>query len=196
MTNVEVFRESDLSVDEVLAVEADHILIATGATWRAEGFGRNQLQSLKTLKPASQIFTPDDIMAGNLPKGPTVIFDDDSFYMGGVIAEKIQYENAPVTMVTPENIVSAWCKYTSEQYQVQKNLLKLGIHIRTAHRVLAYNGQMVTICCVHTGRQQSIEADALVMGTARSPQDELYQTLKRHTKNGRSNTVPFVAENR
>ena len=178
MSNVEVFRESDLSVDEVLAVEADHIVISTGATWRADGFGRNHPQPLTTLSPSAQILTPDDVMAGRLPDGPTVIFDDDSFYMGGVIAERVCRENVPVTLVTPENLVSDWCEHTSEQYQVQKHLLELGVRIETAHSLLAYDGREVTICCTHTGRQQSIEANALIMVTARSPRDELYQSLK------------------
>ena len=178
MSNVEVFRESDLSVDEVLAVEADHIVISTGATWRADGFGRNHPQPLTTLSPSAQILTPDDVMAGRLPDGPTVIFDDDSFYMGGVIAERVCRENVPVTLVTPENVVSDWCEHTSEQYQVQKHLLELGVRIETAHSLLAYDGREVTICCTHTGRQQSIEAAALIMVTARSPRDELYQSLK------------------
>ena len=178
MSNVEVFRESDLNVDEVLAVEADHIVISTGATWRADGFGRNHPQPLTTLSPSAQILTPDDVMAGRLPDGPTVIFDDDSFYMGGVIAERVCRENVPVTLVTPENVVSDWCEHTSEQYQVQKHLLELGVRIETAHSLLAYDGREVTICCTHTGRQQSIEANALIMVTARSPRDELYQSLK------------------
>ncbi len=55
MSNVEVFRESDLSVDEVLAVEADHIVVSTGATWRADGIGRNHPQPLTTLSPSAQI---------------------------------------------------------------------------------------------------------------------------------------------
>jgi dimethylamine/trimethylamine dehydrogenase len=191
MSNVEVFRESDLSADEVLAVEADHIVISTGATWRADGFGRNHPQPLTTLSPSAHILTPDDVMAGRLPDGPTVIFDDDSFYMGGVIAERVRHENVAVTLVTPENVVSDWCEHTSEQYQVQKHLLELGIQIKTTHSLLAYDGREVTICCTHTGRQQSIEANALIMVTARSPRDKLYQILKQRME-GEAQT-PFLS---
>jgi len=179
MPNVEIFRESKLNVDEVLAVEADHIVFATGAAWRADGFGRGHLHPLTALSPGARILTPDDVMAGHLPDGPTVIFDDDSFYMGGVIAEQVRRANLPVSLVTPENIVSAWCEYTSEQYQVQKHLLELGVEIKTAHSLLAYDGREVTIFCTHTGRQQSLQADALIMVTARRPRDEVYQDLNR-----------------
>ena len=93
-------------------------------------------------------------------------------------------ENVPVTLVTPENIVSAWCEYTSEHYQVQKNLLELGVEIKTGHSLLAYDGREVMLCCIHTERQQSIEAGALIMVTARSPRDELYQALKQRMEEG------------
>ncbi len=184
MSNVEIFRESDLSADEVLAVEADHIVISTGATWRVDGFGRNNPQPLATLSVNARILTPDDVMAGDLPDGSTVIFDDDSFYMGGVIAERIRSENLPVTIVTPEHVVSDWCYYTSEQYQVEKRLLELGIEIKTTHNLLAYDGQKVTIGCIHTGREQTIEADALIMVTARQPRDALDQDLRRREEGG------------
>jgi len=42
----------------------------------------------------------------------------------------------------------------------------------------------VTISCTHTGRQQSIKADALIMVTARRPRDELYQNLNGRMESG------------
>jgi len=194
MPNVEVFRESKLSVDEVLAVGANHIVFATGATWRVDGLGRSNLHPLTTLSSGAQILTPDDIMAGHLPDGPTVIFDDDSFYMGGVVAEQVCRANLPVSLVTPEHCVSAWCEYTSEQYQVQKHLLELGVDIITAHNLLAYDGREVLISCTHTGREQSLKADTLILVTARSPRDEVYQELS-HRMEGEVQT-PFQSVQR
>ncbi len=177
MPNVEVFRESELSVDEVLSIGTDHVAIATGASWRSDGFGRSHPYPLDTLTNGADILTPDDIMAGRMPDGPAVVYDDDSFYMGGAIAEKLRRAGLPVTLVTPENVVSAWCEYTSEQYQVQKNLLELGVKIETAYSLLSYDGSDVMISCTHTEHQQAIKADALIMVTARQPNDELYQAL-------------------
>ncbi len=177
MPNVEIFRESELSVDEVLSIGTDHVAIATGASWRSDGFGRSHPYPLDTLTSGANILTPDDIMAGRMPDGPAVVYDDDSFYMGGAIAEKLRRAGLPVTLVTPENVVSAWCEYTSEQYQVQKNLLELGVKIETAYSLLSYDGSDVMISCTHTEHPQAIKADALIMVTARQPNDELYQAL-------------------
>ena len=93
MANVEVFRESRLSAAEALEFGADHIVVATGARWRADGVGRRITAPL-CLGPGTQVLTPDDIMAGRLPDaGPVAIFDDGHYYMGGLIAEIIIQEN-------------------------------------------------------------------------------------------------------
>jgi len=178
MTNVQVFRESELGADDVLATGADHVVIATGAHWRADGFGRSHPCPLETLNPASNILTPDDIMAGQLPSGPVVVYDDDSFYMGGLVAEKIILAGQAVTLVTPEDVVSDWCDYTSERFYVQKRLLELGVTLQTGHQLISYDGQEVRIANGYTDQERTLGANALVLVTARQPNDALYQTLK------------------
>ena len=184
MSNVEIYRQSKLSADEAIEFGADHVVIATGATWRSDGFGRSNSKPLTTLGGGAQIFTPDDIMAGTLPDGPSVVFDDDSFYMGGAIAERLRLANLPVTLVTPDNTVSAWCKYTAEQYQVQQRLLTLGVELRTGHNLVAFDGREVTICSTHTGGQLAIDARAVVMVTSRSPNNALYLQLQQRMVSG------------
>ena len=116
MTNVEVYRESDLGADDVLAAGADHVVIATGATWRRDGFGRFHPAGIADPGPAERIFTPDDVMAGRLPEGRVVVFDDDHYYMASVVAERIHAEAASVTLVTPEDKVAAWGTYTASRF--------------------------------------------------------------------------------
>ncbi len=43
MPNVEIFRESALTAEDVFATEADHVAIATGATWRRDRFNGEAL---------------------------------------------------------------------------------------------------------------------------------------------------------
>ncbi len=77
LTNVGVYLDSPLNAEDALLAEADHIVIATGATWRADGFGRTNTIAMEHLTAPEKIYTPDDIMAGRLPKGRVVVFDDD-----------------------------------------------------------------------------------------------------------------------
>ena len=58
---------------------------ATGATGLQGLVGTTEPQG-----PVGGIFTPDDIMEGRMPAvGWVVIFDDDHYYMGGVLAENV-----------------------------------------------------------------------------------------------------------
>jgi len=177
MTNVEVYRESEMGADDVLAVGADHVVVATGATWRRDGFGRFHPAGIADLGPPERIFTPDDIMAGRLPAGRVLVFDDDHYYMGAVVAERICAEGSPVTLVTPEDKAAAWSGYTDEQVRSQRRLLELGVEIVTAHGLSAFDGREAVLACAYTGRNRRIAADAVVMVTARRPNDDLYHTL-------------------
>ena len=177
MNNVEIFRDSELSADDVLAVGADHVAIATGATWRRDGFGRLHPKGIADASPAANIFTPDDVMAGRMPAGRVVVFDDDHYYMAAVIAERISAEAASVTLFTTEDMAAAWSNHTSEQTRTQRRLLQLGVEIVTAHGLMAYDGGEALFACTYTGRERCVAADSVVLVTARRPNDELYLAL-------------------
>ena len=177
MANVEVFRESELGVDDVLEVGADHVAIATGARWRADGFGRFNRSALGGL-PEGAVFTPDDIMAGRLPEGRALVFDDDHYYMGVVVAERLVAAGVSVGFVTPEDRVAAWADYTGEQTRSQRRLIEAGVDIVTAHGLTAFDGAEAVLQCAYTGRQRRMAADAVVMVTARTPNDGLFRALE------------------
>ena len=177
MSNVEVFRESDLGADDVLAAGADHVVIATGARWRADGFGRYHTDPMTELGPAEQLFTPDDIMAGRLPQGRVVVFDDDHYYMACVIAERLRMDGLSVTLVTTEDRVATWGEYTVERVRSQKRLMELDVDILTAQGLESFDGGKAEVSCIYTGRRRRLDADAVVMVTARTANDALYHAL-------------------
>ncbi len=177
MDNVEVFRESELRADDALNVGADHIVTATGSKWRCDGFGANNPTGIAGLSVVDRLYTPDDIMAGRIPDGPTVVFDDDHYYMGTVIAESIRATGAPVTLVTPEDSISAWGKYTMDRWRARTKLMEMGVDLIVANNLSAFDGKAATLACEYTGRERTIEAEALILVTARNPNDALYQAL-------------------
>ncbi|MBS4010188.1 MAG: FAD-dependent oxidoreductase, partial [Roseovarius sp.] len=79
MPNVEIFRESRLTAQDVLDVGADHVAIATGAQWRKDVFDGEVFHSVAEGAAEAHILTPDDIMAGHLPEGPCLIYDGDGY---------------------------------------------------------------------------------------------------------------------
>jgi len=89
--NVNVYRESRLSADQVIELEIPHVILATGAFWRKDGIGRTSRRAVQPHEDSEiQLMTPDDIFAGSRPaSGPIVIFDDDQAYLASVIADEL-----------------------------------------------------------------------------------------------------------
>jgi dimethylamine/trimethylamine dehydrogenase len=178
MTNVETYFDSSLTADDVMAFGFAHVAVATGATWRRDGVARTLLEPIP-IEDGAEVLTPDDLMDGKRPSGPRVVlYDDDHFYMGAVLAELLAKEDFEVTLVTPAADVSNWTANPLEQGFVQRRVLELGVAIRTHHSVTAMQAGAATASCVFTGRTSELLADSLVLVTARLPNEQLFLDLK------------------
>jgi dimethylamine/trimethylamine dehydrogenase len=176
MPNVEVYLDSRLTVEDVKEFGADHVVIATGARWRRDLFDGKRFSPIAD--DATHILTPDDIMDGSLPTGPTVVFDADGYYMGGVIAERLRKAGLEVTLVTPADRVSPWAENTGEGWRVPGHLMGLGIRLVTAHGLQWFDGTTATLACEHSGSELAVAATALVVVGQRAPVDDLYLALQ------------------
>jgi dimethylamine/trimethylamine dehydrogenase len=176
MANVEVYRASALKAEEIREFGFPHVVIATGARWRRDGVGRWHARPVSGFEGAS-VLTPDDLMEGRVPEGPVVVYDDDHYYMGGVLAEGLRSQGLDVALVTPAELASAWTANTLEIRHIQARLLGLGVRIIANRAVTAFRGNHVETACVFTGRREEIEARAVVSVTARLPEDGLYRSL-------------------
>jgi dimethylamine/trimethylamine dehydrogenase len=192
MPNVEIFLDNHLSAEDALSIGAEHIAVATGSQWRADGIGRYHSKPCLDLGPAEQLFTPTDIFKGRVPQGKAVVFDDDHYYMGSVLAEALVAQGVEVCFVTPENLVSAWGTMTDEQYQTQQRLMQLGVQIITAHGLDAFDGSKARLSCVYTERARVVEANAVVLVTARIPADGLYKEIAAEMESDTSGSVPTL----
>lgn len=192
MPNVQIYPESELSADDVVLVEPDHVVIATGSHWRGDGFGRSNTAGIAGLQARSHVFTPDDIMAGRLPEGRVLVFDDDSYYMAAVIAELLRGTATSVTYVTPENLVASFGVETAEQHGTQKRLMELGVDLVLAHNLHCFDGNEAVLECSYTGRSRTLPVDAVVTVTARSPNDTLYRQLQERASEGAAETLKSI----
>jgi len=190
MPNVDVFLDNHLNAEDALSIGAEHIVIATGSKWRADGYGRYHNKPCPDLGPAEQVFTPDDIFMGRVPQGKAVVFDDDHYYMASVLAEALVEQGVEVCFVTSENLVSAWGTMTDEQYQTQQNLMQLGVQIITAHGLDEFDGSNARLSCVYTERTRVVAADAVVLVTTRIPTDSLYKEIAGKIESDTSGSDP------
>jgi dimethylamine/trimethylamine dehydrogenase len=177
LANVETYLKSMLSADDILGFGFEHIALATGSRWRADGVARFNLRPIHIAADA-RVFTPDDLMEEKIPGGRVVIYDDDHYYMGGVLAELLLRAGARVMIVTPSSMVSDFTQLTLEQKFIQRRLLEAGVALKLTHGLGAVEKDHVKLACVYTGRLAEVEADAVVMVTARLPNEGLHVQLK------------------
>jgi dimethylamine/trimethylamine dehydrogenase len=176
LKNVEFYLESVVDEEQILEFAADRVVIATGAKWRRDGMGRWHEEPIPGWDGPS-VLTPDHIMAGAMPSGPVVVYDDDHYYMGGVIAEKLRKAGLEVTLVTPANETAIWTTHTEEQHRIQGRILELGIVLETGKSLAEVTEGSALVECIYTGKTQEIEAANVIMTTSRQPQDDLYYSL-------------------
>ena len=177
LANVSVYRESELTAEQVVEFGFEHVVIATGGRWRKDGYGRAHNDPIPGLETA-QIYTPDDLMAGAKPEGPVVVYDDDHYYMGNVLAEKLRRDGLAVTLVTPAPDIAAFTRQTLELEHVYRRLAELDVAMHTYCKMVAVDARTITMKHLRSGAEVELDAASIVMVTAREPNDQLYQELQ------------------
>jgi dimethylamine/trimethylamine dehydrogenase len=178
MPAVEIFRASRLSAEHVLEFAFPRVVLATGAHWRRDGIGRRNRTPIRGYDNGN-IYAPEDIMSDAAIAGPVVVFDDDHYYLGGVLAEKLRAAGLEVTLVTPESQASSWTWLTLEQFRIQSQLMKAGIDVVCNHNVVGINENSVELACVYTDARRELQAASVILVTARLPEEDLYLALSR-----------------
>jgi len=175
LEHVTLYPGSTLDVEDILALEHRHVVIATGARWTKMLFSPIEFPVGELDR--ERVYTPDDLALGEIPLGPVVVFDFDNYYMGGAVALHLAEHADSVTYVTTAGNVSAWTFMTNELPLVHRALSKAGVASLTLHLVADFDGETVTVADVYTGVQRRLPCRSLVIVGMRKPRDELYRAL-------------------
>ena len=177
LSNVELFRGSRMTMNDVIDLDVAHVVLATGSRWRRDGRGRSLRSAVASFADARTL-TPEEVMAGAGVQGPVVIFDDDHYYVASALAERLAAQGLAVTYVTSEGKVSAWSEYTAEQARVHARLIECGVAIIVNAIVAALMPGEAVVHCAFTGRAQRVACGSFVPVTSREPEDALWQALQ------------------
>ena len=180
MKNVAIYPSSPMTADEILESGAQNVIVATGATWRRDGVGRTLWKPIVGHE-LGNVFSPDDLMEegviSKLVSGNWVIYDDDHYYMGGVLAELLAINGCKVSLVTPAPLVSYWSQFTLEQERIQSKLMKLGVKLHTQNTVSEIGKDFVKLSNTISGEEVELPRDGVVLVSDRRPNDSLYSAL-------------------
>jgi len=177
LSNVTLYPSSLMNAEDIRQADFKRLVLATGAHWRADGISRARRKPLSGLD-LLPVFSPDDLMAGISLQGHIIIFDDDHYYMGSVLAERLTAMGCQVSLVTPAPLVSYWTQNTLEQKRIQERLARLGIRFYLQHVLESVDQAGVRIKDLISGGMAELACDGLVLVTERRSNDQLYYQLK------------------
>ncbi len=177
MSNVDIYLGNKLTAEDVVSFDSEHVIIATGSSWTRELLGGRDIPVAGL--NGTGIFTPDDILAGEMPSGRVLIYDFDHYYMGGCIAELLAGRGCDVTIATPANSVSAWTFMNNDSGNIRRRMIELGVELELEKKLLHFNEGVAELANVHAhDMRTSIESDAIVIVGVRQAEDALLQDLE------------------
>lgn len=197
MRNVTIYPSSPMTADDILESGAENVILATGAAWRRDGVGRTLWKPIPGYE-LGRVFTPDDMMEnpiiGKSVSGDWVIYDDDHYYMGGVLAELLASSGCRVALVTPAPMVSHWSQFTLEQERIQGTLMKLGVRLFPRHVLDVIGNDSVRLSGTILGNQIELPRDGVLLVSDRVPNDALYPSLKSALGDGRLRSLRVIGD--
>jgi len=207
MKNVVLYPSSPMTAEEILESGAQHIILATGATWRRDGVGRTLWKPIQG-SDSENVFTPDDLMDLTLESRSllldigqqavrlqnVVIYDDDHYYMGGVLAELLAEQGYNVSLVTPAPLISYWSQFTLEQERIQSKLMKLGVKLYPQTVLSEIKKDSVRLSHTISGNEVELPRDGVVLVSDRTPNSSLYYELKPALDEGKIKSLRIIGD--
>ncbi|HSG24988.1 MAG TPA: FAD-dependent oxidoreductase [Anaerolineales bacterium] len=193
MPNVELFPGSLMSRQDVLDSDLQHVIVATGASWRKDGIGSSRLTPVPG-HGLESVFSPDDLMEGRYPSGRVLVYDDDHYYMASVLAERLIEQGCQVTFVTPAPSIADWSANTLEQPHILRRLRSLGANLHTHTLVEKIETGRLQLSSSLKQDPEWMHVDGVVLVANRISQDGLYRELQVDLAEGRLKSLRRIGD--
>ncbi len=206
LAEVRFYPESPMEAQDVLASGCRDVVIATGSAYRRDGLGR----ALRRPVPGCErdhVRTPDNL-TGLIASGKdsvsalwpgtqgrqVLIYDDDHYCMGGLLAEWLAENGCRVTLATPAPGVSYWTQFTLEQKRILRRLRGLKVDLLPDHVLASIGPDSCSLQSTLTGDLVDLPAGGVVLVTDRLPNDSLYHALLPALQEGRLDSLRLIGD--
>jgi 2,4-dienoyl-CoA reductase-like NADH-dependent reductase (Old Yellow Enzyme family) len=176
---VDVRLGDDARAEDVLALQPDAVIVATGAHYSRGG----RSITLDADIPGHDlpfVYRPEAILLdGARPAGRVFLFDAEGYHTGTGIAELLASGGAEVQFVTAGySPVSARNTDNWEERYIVQRLKANRVRLRPTTWVRGIEQGAVRLYDVHTGEESREPADAVILSTAREPIDGIARALE------------------
>ena len=177
--SVRLHLNSYLEKDEVRAIGADVVVLATGSLPDEDATQRwlPQLGPLPGLENG-QVYSAEDVMRREARLGDSVIVYDEGGNMRGVgTAWYLAETGKQLTLVTPDPFVGKELSRTSADIPIRAKLAQLSVQMLTEHAILNWSGNGARLKNLLDGAEVDVPSSALVMATTNRAFDPLSEEL-------------------
>jgi dimethylglycine catabolism A len=177
---VAVRQGKPAAAEQVLALAADAVIVATGARYSRTGRSAFLDQDiLGADKP--HVCCPEDILEDRLhPLGKLVVVDAEATHAGSGVAELLSRRGAEVIMLSPNYAPYSHREVMSlEGDSIAQRMAEANVVFQPTTWVRRISDHDLQIIDVNSGRESVIpDVDAVVLATGRIPVDEIARELE------------------
>jgi 2,4-dienoyl-CoA reductase-like NADH-dependent reductase (Old Yellow Enzyme family)/thioredoxin reductase len=157
----------------------DHVVVATGSTYRRDGWQGQTAQSLAGWETGNCV-TWDEVATGIVsPAGAVVVVDDLQDAVAPLTAVKLAQAGCSVKLVTRWPMVGMETIPEVYYLWIRQQLLETGVEIVPDQFVKEIRGAVVELLNVYApDRTLEVGADWIVMATGRRSENALYHALR------------------
>jgi dimethylamine/trimethylamine dehydrogenase len=182
LKNVEFIPNTELDTEGVKSYGAEIVVIATGGYWATDGLNGATHDTIPGADASlPNILTPEQIMRDGkeVPGSRVVIVDNDGYFMGVSLAEKLASEGKQVTIMTHLGHHAPYMHFTLEAPNMHRRLHQLKVEMVTYQMPTKIgNGGLTSAHVYDEEHLTEWEADAVVLVTQRRSNEALYRELK------------------
>lgn len=177
---VDVQFNSYLDADEIAAVGADHVILATGSLPAGTGF-QKALPHLPGLPGLDgNVWPVEDVMGRAARLGQRVIvLDEGGNWRGGGTAWHLAEAGHAVILVTPHAMVGRELERSAADLPLRRRLAALGVRCLTESAITGWQNGGAEVVNLLTGATSHVAADSLVLATTNRADTALSHDLAR-----------------
>jgi 2,4-dienoyl-CoA reductase-like NADH-dependent reductase (Old Yellow Enzyme family)/thioredoxin reductase len=167
-------------IDEVLAAHSpDHVVVATGARYRRDGWQGQTAAPLPGWESGNCVTWDEVVTGGATPSGSVVVLDDLQDATAPLTAVKLAKDGCAVKLVTRWPMIGMETIPEVYYLWVRQSLYEAGVEIVPDHFVQEIDGARVELLNVYMpDRVTTVDADWIVMVTGRASENALYHALR------------------
>ena len=177
---VDLRYHSPLDRDDVIALGADEVVLATGSI--SDGTGRQRWLPDAELLPGIErggVWSPEDVMRREARLGERVmIVDEGGAWRGVGTAWHLAEQGHQVIVVTPDPYVARDMSRTTADFPVRQRLMQAGAEFHVESVVTEWHGDAASVRNMLSGEVSRVEASALVMATTTMALNDLEVALR------------------